>query len=93
MKRRSLIRAHRDTRQLLKAGWGDDESGGGPLNPYYDPELYGEYDLSVRRNLARVDEDRVRRSAGLTDDTACRAWIGGCHAVAGTAALPSSCVT
>ena len=34
---------------LLKAGWGDEEAGAGPLNPHYDPDLYQSYSLSTRR--------------------------------------------
>ncbi len=31
----------------------------GPLNPHYDADLYQDYSQSVRRNLARVDENRI----------------------------------
>ncbi len=41
------------------AGWGDDEGDGPALNPYYGEERYERYGSSVRRNLRRLDEDRI----------------------------------
>ena len=44
----------------MAAGWGDEESlPSGPLNPYYDSDQYLEYPDSVRRNLARLNEDSL----------------------------------
>lgn len=31
----------------------------GPLNPHFDAETYQEYSQSTRRNLARLDENRI----------------------------------
>lgn len=44
---------------LLEAGWGDDEKDGACLNRNYDPEVYANYPMAVRRNLARVDESAI----------------------------------
>lgn len=54
-----VVSPYRSVRGLLSSGWGDEEAGGGPLNPYYQPEQYQQYEPLVRRNLARLDEDRV----------------------------------
>ena len=43
----------------VQAGWGDDEADAAPLNPAYDAARYGQYGPSTRRNLARVDENRI----------------------------------
>jgi hypothetical protein len=42
-----------------QAGWGDDEADAGPLNPHYDAGRYGHLSAPARRNLARVDENRI----------------------------------
>ena len=42
----------------MAQGWGDEE-GQETLNPHYDPDLYSEYSPAVRRNLRRVNEDRI----------------------------------
>jgi hypothetical protein len=42
-----------------QAGWGDDHADAAALNPHYDPELYGGYSAAARRNLARLDENRI----------------------------------
>ena len=43
----------------MQAGWGDEGADVGPLNPHFDAEIYQEYSQSTRRNLARVDENRI----------------------------------
>ena len=43
----------------MQAGWGDEGADVGPLNPHYDADAYQDYSLSARRNLARVDENRI----------------------------------
>lgn len=43
----------------VQAGWGDEGADVGPLNPHFIPEAYQEYSQSTRRNLARVDENRI----------------------------------
>jgi len=48
----------RQTQALVAQGWGDEE-GQEILNPGYDPDLYSEYGPAVRRNLGRVNEDRI----------------------------------
>ena len=30
-----------------------------PLNPHFNPENLADYSISTRRNLARLDEDRI----------------------------------
>ena len=47
--------------QLLpnQAGWGDDEAGAGPLNPHYNAARYAHLGDAARRNLGRVDENRI----------------------------------
>ncbi|EFJ53272.1 hypothetical protein VOLCADRAFT_86387 [Volvox carteri f. nagariensis] len=49
----------RGQRDLVARGFGDDEALSAPLNPEYDPELYVDRPLHVRRNLARLDEHRI----------------------------------
>ena len=43
----------------MQAGWGDDVKDAAAPNPFYDPELYQAYSSSTRKNLARVDENRI----------------------------------
>ena len=43
----------------MQAGWGDEGADVGPLNPHYDADTYQDYSQSTRRNLARVDENRI----------------------------------
>lgn len=43
----------------LQAGWGDDTADAGPLNPHYNPERCAHLSVSARRNLARLDENRI----------------------------------
>lgn len=43
----------------VRAGWGDDESDGQALNPFYDSELYREYPANVKKSLARLDESAI----------------------------------
>ena len=42
-----------------QAGWGDEEANAGPLNPHYDAARYAHLSDAARRNLARVDENRI----------------------------------
>ena len=44
---------------LVQAGWGDEGADVGPLNPHFDAEAYQEYSQATRRNLARLDENRI----------------------------------
>lgn len=44
----------------MQEGWGDDEADASPLNRDFDAARYAELPLSARRNLARVDEVRLR---------------------------------
>ena len=43
----------------VQAGWGDDVKDAAAPNPFYDPDLYQSYSASTRKNLARVDENRI----------------------------------
>lgn len=45
----------------MQAGWGDDAQDplDYPLNPHFNPETLADYSISTRRNLARIDEDRI----------------------------------
>ena len=43
----------------MQAGWGDEGADVGPLNPHYNADAYQDYSQSTRRNLARVDENRI----------------------------------
>jgi ATP-dependent RNA helicase DHX29 len=43
----------------LQAGWGDDEGEAGALNPHYDADWYTSYSSATRKNLARLDENRI----------------------------------
>ncbi len=43
----------------LQAGWGDDAADAGALNPHFDAERYAIFSVSTRRNLARLDENRI----------------------------------
>lgn len=45
----------------MQAGWGDDAKDplDTPLNPHFNAEDLAEYSTSTRRNLARLDEDRI----------------------------------
>ena len=43
----------------MQAGWGDEGADVGPLNPHFDAEAYQEYSQATRRNLARLDENRI----------------------------------
>lgn len=45
-------------RDAVRSGWGDDEADE-ILNPNYDEEQYEDYSISVKRNMARVNEDRI----------------------------------
>ncbi|GIL59638.1 hypothetical protein Vafri_14371, partial [Volvox africanus] len=54
-----LVGGSRGQRDLVAKGFGDDEALAAPLNPEYDPDLYVELPLHVRRNLARLDEHRI----------------------------------
>ena len=45
--------------RALQAGWGDEGADVGPLNPHFDAEACQDYSLATRRNLARVDENRI----------------------------------
>ncbi|GIM09480.1 hypothetical protein Vretimale_13310, partial [Volvox reticuliferus] len=54
-----LAGGSRGQRDLVTKGFGDDEALAAPLNPEYDPDLYVELPLHVRRNLARLDEHRI----------------------------------
>eukprot|EP00873_Tetraselmis_striata_P037555 jgi/Tetstr1/457819/TSEL_044364.t1 len=47
-----------DKARLLRSGWGDD-AGDAPLNRDYDPERYAHLPDYVRRNLGRVNEQRI----------------------------------
>lgn len=53
----------REKSSLVGSGWGDttgeEHNTFEVLNPYYDPEEYKDWDLVVRRNLARVNEDKI----------------------------------
>ncbi len=42
-----------------QAGMGDAAADMGPLNKWYDPEKYQHLSAATRRNLARVDENRI----------------------------------
>ena len=44
---------------MVQAGWGDEGADVGPLNPHFDADAYQDYSQSARRNLARVDENRI----------------------------------
>lgn len=44
---------------LMQAGWGDEGADVGPLNPHFDADAYQDYSQSTRRNLARLDENRI----------------------------------
>ena len=44
---------------LMQAGWGDEGADVGPLNPHFDADMYQDYGPSTRRNLARMDENRI----------------------------------
>ena len=46
-------------RSIVRAGWGDDVDDTEILNPEYDSSLYEEYSSFARRNLARLDENRI----------------------------------
>ncbi|GLI66501.1 hypothetical protein VaNZ11_010328 [Volvox africanus] len=54
-----LAGGSRGQRDLVAKGFGDDEALAAPLNPEYDPDLYVNLPLHVRRNLARLDEHRI----------------------------------
>lgn len=43
----------------LRSGWGDDVCANEILNPNYDSELYAECSLTSRRNLMRLNEDKI----------------------------------
>ncbi len=43
----------------MQAGWGDDAADAGALNPHYDPDMYADFSVATRRNLARLDENRI----------------------------------
>ena len=43
----------------MQAGWGDEGADAGALNPHFDAEAYQEYSQATRRNLARLDENRI----------------------------------
>ncbi len=43
----------------MQAGWGDDAADAGVLNPHYDPDMYADFSVATRRNLARLDENRI----------------------------------
>ncbi len=45
-------------RAAVRSGWGDDGADE-ILNPNYDEEQYEGYSISVQRNMARVNEDRI----------------------------------
>ncbi len=45
-------------RAAVRSGWGDDEADE-ILNPNYDEEQYEGYSISVQRNMARLNEDRI----------------------------------
>lgn len=57
-----------------QGGWGDDEADGGPLNKFYDAELYTAYSPATRKNLARLDENRI--DYDLLDDLVCHLAAG-----------------
>lgn len=42
-----------------QAGMGDESEGQGPLNKWYDADKYQHLSAATRRNLARVDENRI----------------------------------
>ncbi|GAB4817860.1 hypothetical protein N2152v2_004906 [Parachlorella kessleri] len=44
---------------LVRSGWGDAEADVGVLNPHYQEDHYDRYSAHTRRNLARLDEDRI----------------------------------
>ncbi|CAL8464644.1 g4179 [Coccomyxa elongata] len=59
-RRRQLEKAVSQGQQsLVKAGWGDDAADAGALNPHYDPDMYADFSVATRRNLARLDENRI----------------------------------
>ncbi|BDA49474.1 Putative ATP-dependent RNA helicase DHX57 at C-terminar half [Coccomyxa sp. Obi] len=59
-RRRQLEKAVSQGQQsLVKAGWGDDTADVGALNPHYDPDIYADFSVATRRNLARLDENRI----------------------------------
>lgn len=43
----------------VQAGWGDDEKDAAASNPFYDAKHYESYSPATRRNLARLDENRI----------------------------------
>jgi len=45
-------------RAAVRSGWGDEEADE-ILNPNYDEEHYEGYSVSVKRNMARVNEERI----------------------------------
>jgi hypothetical protein len=43
----------------MQAGMGDESKDSMPLNKFYDAEIYQQFSAATRRNLARVDENRI----------------------------------
>ncbi|CAK0787622.1 hypothetical protein CVIRNUC_010844 [Coccomyxa viridis] len=59
-RRRQLEKAvSQGNKAVVKAGWGDEGADAGALNPHFDAEAYQEYSQATRRNLARLDENRI----------------------------------
>ena len=54
---------------VWQGGGGDDKGDGAALNKHYDPELYAGYSPATRRNLARLDENRI--DYDLLDELVC----------------------
>lgn len=52
-----------------QGGWGDDEADAGALNKHYDAELYTTYSPATRKNLARLNENRI--DYDLLDELVC----------------------
>lgn len=67
----------RRTKELLKRGWGDEESGSGPLNPHYDPEVGCWLSVVMYRSVAAADvgvELPVTRQAAVPNALPDAAW-------------------
>ncbi|QDZ19660.1 P-loop-containing nucleoside triphosphate hydrolase [Chloropicon primus] len=45
--------------KVIRANWGDDIDGGEILNPEYDPESFVDYSSKTRRNLMRLNEEKI----------------------------------
>ena len=45
--------------KVLRAGWGDDVCKDEILNPDYNPDVFFDYSARTRRNLMRLNEERI----------------------------------